>query len=68
MAEHHTSAINVCQANGIVYMGADNMKTMRYGIDQLIHTESDRPMLLEVFTDIDTDNLALENFFKGFKI
>ena len=63
MAEHHTSAINVCQANDIVYMGADNMKTMRYGIDQLIHTESDRPMLLEVFTDIDTDNLALENFF-----
>lgn len=68
MAEHHTSAINVCQANDIVYMGADNMKTMRYGIDQLIHTESDRPMLLEVFTDIDTDNLALENYFKGFKI
>lgn len=68
MAEHHTSAINVCQANDIVYMGADNMKTMRYGIDQLIHTESDRPMLLEVFTDIDTDNLALENYFKEFKI
>ncbi len=68
MAEHHTSAINVCQANGIVYMGADNMKTMRYGIDQLIHTESDRPMLLEVFTNIDTDNLALENYFKEFKI
>ena len=64
MAEHHTSAVNACQANDIVYMGADNMKTMQYGIDRLIHTESERPMLLEVFTDIDTDNLALEIFFK----
>lgn len=63
MAKHQTSAINVCQANDIIYFGADNMKTMQYGIDQLIHTESDRPMLLEVFTDVDTDNQEVEAFF-----
>lgn len=63
MAEHQTSAVNACQANDIVYMGADDMKTMQYGIDQLIHTESDRPMLLEVFTDIETDNRVWEDFF-----
>ncbi len=63
MAEHQTSAVNICQANDIVYFGADDMKTMRYGVDQLIHTESDRPMLLEVFTDIETDNQVLEDFF-----
>ena len=63
MAKHQTSAINVCQANDIVYFGADNMKTMQYGIDQLIHTESDRPMLLEVFTDVDTDNQEVKAFF-----
>ncbi len=68
MAEHQTSAVNICQANDIVYMGADNMKMMQYGIDQLIHRESDRPMLLEVFTDIDADNQALEEYFKEFKI
>lgn len=63
MAEHQTSAINVCQANDIVYLGADDMKTMRYGVDQLIHTESERPMLLEVFTDVETDNQVFEDFF-----
>jgi len=68
MAEHQTSAVNICQANDIIYLGADNMKTMQYGIDQLIHTESDRPMLLEVFTDIDTDNQAIEDYFKEFEI
>ena len=63
MAEHQTSAVNVCQANDIVYFGADDMKAMRYGVDQLIHRESNRPMLLEVFTDIETDNQVFEDFF-----
>ena len=63
MAEHQTSAVNACQANDIVYLGADDMKTMQYGVDQLIHTESDRPMLLEVFTDIEYDNRVWEDFF-----
>ena len=65
MAEHQTSAVNICQANDITYLGADNMKTMKYGIDQLIHSDSGRPMLLEVFTDIDADNRALEDYFKS---
>ncbi len=65
MAEHRTSAVNICQANDITYPGADNMKTMKYGIDQLIHSDSERPMLLEVFTDIDADNRALEDYFKS---
>lgn len=68
MAEHHTSAYNICQANDITYLGCDNQKSLRYSIDQLIHTECDRPMLLEVFTDIDTDNQAIEEYYKQFKI
>lgn len=68
MAEHQTSAVNACQANDIVYMGADDMRSLRYGIDQLIHSESKRPMLLEVFTDIDTDNQAIEDYFSTFEI
>lgn len=68
MAEHCTSAAHICQAHDIIYIGADNMKTMELGIDQLIHTESDRPILLEVFTDIDTDNQAFEEYFKEYEI
>lgn len=63
MAEHQTSAVNVCQANDVIYMGADNIKSLKYGIDQLIHAKSDRPMLLEVFTDIEADNQAVEEYY-----
>ena len=68
MAAHQTSAVNVCQANDIIYMGADNMKTLKYGIDQLIHAKSDRPMLLEVFTDIETDNRVVEEYYDTLKL
>ncbi len=63
MAEHRTSAYHLCEAQGVDYRNADDMPSMKNGIDWLIHTESERPMLLEVFTDIDTDNLAMKNFF-----
>lgn len=63
MAEHQTSAFNACQANDIVYLRAYDMKSLKNGIDQLIHADSDRPMLLEVFTDIETDNRVLEEFY-----
>ena len=62
MAEHHTSAFHACQANKVIYLSANNMKTLKAGIDQLLHQESERPMLLEVFTDIDTDNQALKAY------
>ena len=68
MAEHHTSAMYACQANRVIYLSANKMKSLEQGIDQLLHQESDRPMLLEVFTDIDTDNKALEEYFgRGIK-
>ena len=63
MAEHVTSACHLCQAHGVAYQNADDMASLREGIDWLIHTESDRPMLMEVFTDIDADNEAVEGMF-----
>ena len=63
MAEHHTSDVCSSDLNNIVYMGADGMKSLKYGINQLIHADSDHPMLLEVFTDIETDNRVLEEYY-----
>ena len=65
MAEHRTSAYHICQAQNVDYRNADDMVSMKEGIDWLIHTESDRPMLLEVFTDIDVDNQALTEFYSA---
>ena len=68
MAEHRTSAYHICQAQNVEYRNADDMQSMKEGVDWLIHTESDRPMLLEVFTDIDIDNQAIEEYYKSLEL
>ncbi len=65
MAKHNTSAKGICEANNITYLSARNMKTLESGVEQLITANSDRPILLEVFTDIDVDNLMMEKLSKS---
>ena len=65
MAEHRTSAYHICEAQNVDYRNADDMASMKEGVDWLIHTESERPMLLEVFTDIDVDNQAIADFYSA---
>ena len=60
MAQHHTSAEGICQQNNVVYLSAHNMQEMKEGMKQLMDMESHRPVLLEVFTDLETDNREYE--------
>ena len=55
MAKHHATAEGICSQNEVKYLAAHTMEEMEQGISQLIHAESERPMLLEVFTDMDVD-------------
>lgn len=48
-AEHHATAEGICQQNHVVYRQARNMTQMQEGVDWLIATDSERPLLLEVF-------------------
>ena len=48
-AEHHANAEGICQQNHVVYRQAKDMSQMQEGIDWLIATNSERPLLLEVF-------------------
>jgi 2-succinyl-5-enolpyruvyl-6-hydroxy-3-cyclohexene-1-carboxylate synthase len=48
-AEHHATAEGICQQNHVVYRQAKDMSQMQEGIDWLIATTSERPLLLEVF-------------------
>lgn len=48
-AEHHANAEGICQQNSVIYRRAENMKEMQEGIDWLIETETEYPLLLEVF-------------------
>ena len=63
-AEHHTSAEGICRQNDIVYLSASDMHQMRSAIDTLVSTDSNRPVLLEVFTDADADAQTLKDYYR----
>jgi len=63
-ASHQTSAEGICQQNHVVYLRADDMEQMQKGIETLLSLESDRPVLLEVFTNASEDESAYRLYFK----
>ena len=67
-AAHHTSAEGVCSQNHIVYLRADGPHQLTQAVDALLNIESDRPVLLEVFTDPSDDERTLRDYYKTFKI
>ena len=64
-AEHHTSAEGICQQNNITYLKVENMDEMQQGIDTLLYIESERPVLLEVFTDPAEDERVFRDYYKS---
>jgi 2-succinyl-5-enolpyruvyl-6-hydroxy-3-cyclohexene-1-carboxylate synthase len=64
-ASHHTSAEGICMQNDIVYLKAENMEQIQQGIDALLLMESDRPVLLEVFTNAADDVRTLKDYYKS---
>lgn len=64
MASHENTAQGICTQNDIGYMSAKNMDEMQIGVVTLLTRESERPMLLEVFTDSNDDVKALVKYFK----
>ena len=66
-AEHHTSAKGICEQNDIVYLRAEDMAQMQDGVDRLLQEQSDRPMLLEVFTDAAEDERVYRDYYVKLK-
>lgn len=67
-ASHTTSAAGICQQNNVCYRCAENEQQLQEGIAWLINSDNDRPMLLEVMTDKQTDVQVLKDYFKTMKI
>ena len=63
-AEHHTSAEGICRQNNVTYLKAENMEEMQQGIDTLLYIKSERPVLLEVFTDPAEDERAFRDYYR----
>ncbi|MFA6728450.1 MAG: 2-succinyl-5-enolpyruvyl-6-hydroxy-3-cyclohexene-1-carboxylic-acid synthase, partial [Prevotella sp.] len=63
-ADHHTTAQGLCTQNDIGYFQAHSIEDMQMGVIQLLTRKTNRPMLLEVFTDSETDTKVYEDYFK----
>jgi len=62
-AGHHASAEGICQQNSVTYLKATNMSELQQGLDTLLNIESDRPVLLEVFTDPSEDERVFLDYY-----
>lgn len=62
-AAHHTTAKGICEQNDVGYLKASNMEEMHMGMVRLLTETTNRPMLLEVFTDANADNAAMKGYY-----
>jgi len=67
-ASHHTSAEGICRQNGVAYLSASSMDELQPAVDTLLNTDSQRPVLLEVFTDAEADARAFRDFYQSFNL
>ncbi len=67
MAKHNATARGICEENDIEYLTANDFEELRHG--QIWLTDKDaktnRPRLLEVFTDMDEDAAALNKYYEN---
>ena len=63
-AAHTASAQGVCEATGLAYMAARNEEELRQGISWITSPDTAGPLLLEVFTDAETDAREYERYFE----
>ncbi len=63
-AAHTASAKGVCEATGVAYMAARNEEELREGISWITNRDTMGPILLEVFTDAETDAREYEKYFE----
>ena len=67
-AEHHTTAVGICQQNGVDFRQATDLQSMHEGIGWLVETESEHPLLLEVLTSAADDERVLKAYYRSLSI
>ena len=65
MAKHHATAHGICEQNNVEYRTASNLSELMNSVTWLTEEKSatDRPRLLEVFTDMDVDSNVLNEYY-----
>lgn len=64
MGANSVSAEGICRQNNIAYMAVKSNDRLAEGIDKLVTMPSDRPVLLEVYTQQDMDLQVYHEYFK----
>lgn len=59
---HVTSAEGICEQNNVRYFSARNTRELRDGLEELIDEDCPLPVLLEVFTNAETDAKVLYDY------
>lgn len=57
---HGVCARGVCEQYGIGYLAATNEEEYRQSLATLLNEKTERPIVMEVFTDVETDQLAVD--------
>jgi 2-succinyl-5-enolpyruvyl-6-hydroxy-3-cyclohexene-1-carboxylate synthase len=65
---HTATAEGICMQNNVQYLKATNTEELEQGLDTLINAESDRPILLEVLTDAESDVRIVQDYYKKLNI
>lgn len=63
-AAHSASAKGVCESTGVAYKAARNEEQLREGISWITSLQATGPLLLEVFTDAETDAREYKRYFE----
>lgn len=64
-ARHDTTAQGICTQNDVGYLSARDMDELRIGLATLMTSGSNRPMLLEIFTDSEQDEAAMRGLMES---
>ena len=67
-AEHHTTAEGIYRQNDIVYLTVADMQHLQRAVDALLYMDSQRPVLLEVFTNADEDARVFRDYYHSLSI
>lgn len=64
-AAHPATAEGICRQNDIRYIEVRDMQHLQRAMDTLLYMDSDRPVLLEAFTDAATDERAMKDYYSS---
>ena len=64
-ARHNTSAEGICKQFGIMYLKATDKDSLRQGIRDFMNVKSERPVLLEVMTDVEIDEKEYKRYYQN---